>query len=245
MEIKEAERVVIAKPVASRPTCSNFRSFSELLEGSINGSPPNVCSETTVAAIRPKTVRFKPMVSRAPAASVSSQADLSGTALFSSSDKVSNPDSKPLLYINHRPSLYRRQPFLFWQIWDARARNCVRWQWSRYEHPIMNNHLNDRNEGSEGRVEDQNETGLPVHSTYQGKAPPSHDPVGIGSINAGVVTSDNSCGLSGECDEGSKGMDGDDDEPKAKRRKNDNQSNEAGVSGKGAQAQEPCLGAKF
>ncbi|KAJ9184212.1 hypothetical protein P3X46_003960 [Hevea brasiliensis] len=386
MEIKEAERVVIAKPVASRPTCSNFRSFSELLEGSINGSPPNVCSETTVAAIRPKTVRFKPMVSRAPAASVSSQADLSGTALFSSSDKVSNPDSKPpVIYkpqakfvskttvsllanmgnfdVSHQqqslPLVEARVQSIIQdkhnftsqitskfsqniqshaqtdettepsrltsQIQEEDPKNLSAasngdrpsydgYNWRKYgqkqvkgseyprsyykcthpncpvkkkverslagqiaeivykgEHnhskpqppkrnssgmqglgivsdgngqdmstPLWNNHLNDRNEGSEGRVEDQNETGLPVHSTYQGKAPPSHDPVGIGSINAGVITSDNSCGLSGECDEGSKGMDGDDDEPKAKRRKNDNQSNEAGISGEGAQAQEPC-----
>ena len=73
MEIKESERVVIAKPVASRPSCSTFISFSELLAGAINASPSNDCSETAVAAIRPKTVRFRPMVNRAPGALVSSQ----------------------------------------------------------------------------------------------------------------------------------------------------------------------------
>uniref|UniRef100_A0A6N2L6K6 Uncharacterized protein n=1 Tax=Salix viminalis TaxID=40686 RepID=A0A6N2L6K6_SALVM len=74
MEIKESERVVIAKPVASRPSCSNFRSFSELLAGAmINSSPSDVCSEAEAAAIRPKTPRFGPMVNRAPGALVSSQ----------------------------------------------------------------------------------------------------------------------------------------------------------------------------
>uniref|UniRef100_A0A7N0RH24 Uncharacterized protein n=1 Tax=Kalanchoe fedtschenkoi TaxID=63787 RepID=A0A7N0RH24_KALFE len=58
MEIKEAaaDRVVIAKPVASKPTCSAYRSFSELLAGAINdSSPPR--DPAVAAAIRPKTVR--------------------------------------------------------------------------------------------------------------------------------------------------------------------------------------------
>ncbi|GLU12050.1 hypothetical protein SLE2022_287590 [Rubroshorea leprosula] len=97
MDIKEAERVVIAKPVASRPTCSSFRSFSELLAGAINASPTNSCSETAVAAIRPKTVRFKPGVSRAPTMMVSSQAELPRTAACNSTNKVSESDSKPTL----------------------------------------------------------------------------------------------------------------------------------------------------
>ncbi|KAJ6746613.1 hypothetical protein OIU74_029150 [Salix koriyanagi] len=95
MEIKESERVVIAKPVASRPSCSNFRSFSELLAGAINSSPSDdFAPDTEVAAIRPKTARFRPMVNRAPGASVSSQAELSGTAVSNSFNKVSSTDSK-------------------------------------------------------------------------------------------------------------------------------------------------------
>lgn len=73
MDIKEAERVVIAKPVASRPTCSSFKSFTELLTGAIEASPSNVSSETAVPAIRPKSVRFKPMVNHPVAGLVSSQ----------------------------------------------------------------------------------------------------------------------------------------------------------------------------
>lgn len=76
MDIKEAERVVIAKPVASRPTCSSFKSFTELLTGAIEASPSNVSSETAVPAIRPKTVRFKPMVNHPVAGLVSSQVTL-------------------------------------------------------------------------------------------------------------------------------------------------------------------------
>ncbi|XLR36221.1 hypothetical protein HN51_045553 [Arachis hypogaea] len=60
MDINETERVVVAKPVASRPNCSTFRSFSELLAGAINGLSPKIESfQATVSAIRPKTVRFK------------------------------------------------------------------------------------------------------------------------------------------------------------------------------------------
>ncbi|PPS16056.1 hypothetical protein GOBAR_AA04525 [Gossypium barbadense] len=95
MEVKEAERIVIAKPVASRPTCSSFKSFSELLAGAINASPPNACSENIVPAIRPKTVRFKPVVNRAPSAMISSQAEQSGIGISISSDKVSKSDVKP------------------------------------------------------------------------------------------------------------------------------------------------------
>ncbi|XLR68343.1 hypothetical protein HN51_015398 [Arachis hypogaea] len=60
MDIDEAKRVVEAKPVASRPNCSTFRSFSKLLAGAINVSSPQIeSSQATVFAIRPKTVRFK------------------------------------------------------------------------------------------------------------------------------------------------------------------------------------------
>ncbi|XLR28469.1 hypothetical protein HN51_041807 [Arachis hypogaea] len=60
MDIDETKRVVMAKSVASRPNCSTFISFSELLAGAINGSSPQIESfQATVSAIRPKTVRFK------------------------------------------------------------------------------------------------------------------------------------------------------------------------------------------
>lgn len=92
MDIDEAERIVIAKPVPSRPTCSSFGSFSELLVGAINASPSNVCSdsEAAVVAIKPKTVRFKPTVNRAS----SEHAELSRTAITSWSDKVLESDSQ-------------------------------------------------------------------------------------------------------------------------------------------------------
>ena len=63
--MKDIDRIVIAKPVASRPICAGFRSFSELLAGAIDASPSssvNLCSEMAVAAIRPKTIRVKPAV---------------------------------------------------------------------------------------------------------------------------------------------------------------------------------------
>lgn len=94
METKEAERTVIAKPVASRPTFSTFRSFSELLAGAINDSTPKIGSESGVAPIKPKTVRFKPAVNRTSAAIFSPQAEISGTAICNSVDTLSYSDSQ-------------------------------------------------------------------------------------------------------------------------------------------------------
>ena len=82
---------------------------------------------------------------------------------------------------------------------------------------LCNSHLNERNEGSEGRLENQNEVGLPVHF-YQSKALLPYDPLASGGINAGGATPDNSCGLSGECEEGSKGLEAEDCEHRSKRR---------------------------
>ncbi|GAU35345.1 hypothetical protein TSUD_337370, partial [Trifolium subterraneum] len=76
MDIEEVERVVVAKPVASRPKCSTYKSFSELLAGAINDTPPIVSSQTTISAIRPKTVRFKPTLNLPHAGSISSQSDM-------------------------------------------------------------------------------------------------------------------------------------------------------------------------
>ncbi|XP_010908966.1 WRKY transcription factor 44 isoform X2 [Elaeis guineensis] len=56
--MQDAEKIVVAKPVASRPY-SNLRSFSELLADAMNASPVTSFAEATVT-IRPKTVRFKP-----------------------------------------------------------------------------------------------------------------------------------------------------------------------------------------
>jgi hypothetical protein len=68
MEVNDGERVVIAKPVASRPSSSSgFRTFTELLTDSVTVSPQTTCHEIVDAAIRPKTLRFNQPV----AASVS------------------------------------------------------------------------------------------------------------------------------------------------------------------------------
>lgn len=375
MDIKEAERIVIAKPVPSRPTCSTFGSFSELLAGAINASPSNVCSETAVVAIKPKTVRFKPMVNHAS----SDQGELSRTAISNSSDKVLKSDSKPTVVykpmaklvskstvsllanmgnfntchqhtqqsveahvqhpsqdkLNFRPQSSSNLnqimppvketeqtaelPKMVSQNLEEDPKNLPvaagdrpsydGYNWRKYgqkqvkgseyprsyykcthpncpvkkkversfdgqiaeivykgEHnhlkpqppkrsssgtqglglvsdgigqdtnnPAWNNHLNERNEGSEGRVESQNEVGLLAHSMYQAKAPPPYDPVVTGANTAGGVTSENSCGLSGECDEGRKLLDGEDDETRKKRRKSENQSNEASMLDEGVQ----------
>lgn len=370
MDIKEAERVVIAKPVASRPTCSTFRSFSELLAGAINGSPAIASSHATVSAIRPKTVRFKPAVNLPPAGFVSSQADTFGAALSNSSDKSPKLDTKQsLIYkptaklvskttvsllanmgicstsqqqsrqsmeasfqhsihekfrtstsshldqsitsraeINQtsEPSKMVQQNIEEDQKALTSSVNCDRpsydgYNWRKYgqkqvkgseyprsyykcTHPncpvkkkversfdgqiaeivykgehnhskpqlpkrnsagtqgsgvvsdgmvqdMWSNSHSERNEGNEGRVEN---TGLSMLSDYHVKVPQPNDSVlNIGATNAGGGSTENSCGLSGECEEGSKGYEAQEDEPRSKRRKNENQSNDATISEEG------------
>ncbi|GMH10108.1 hypothetical protein Nepgr_011949 [Nepenthes gracilis] len=378
MEVEEVERVVIAKPVASRPTCSSFKSFSELLAGAINTSPSaaNGCSEAAVAAIRPKTFRVKPTVNRAPLG-ISSQAETSGTVPCYSYDKVSKPESKfnvvykPLAKVvskatvsllanmgssiithrqalaqveahaqhlnqsnlrstaqpipNPRPSIPAHGEMAQSAEPSTMARQIVEedhkpsasssngdrpsydgYNWRKYgqkqvkgseyprsyykcthpncpvkkkversfdgqiaeivyngehNHPKPqppkrsssgvqdqdtnktkssnnnnNNNNNERNEGSEDRLENQNEVGLRKQPSFTSKSQlVSHDTVASGGCNAGGGTPDNSCGVSADCEDGSKGLEADEDEPKNKRRRNDNQNNEAGTSGKGVQ----------
>lgn len=94
MDNKAAERVVIARPVASRPTCSSFKSFSDILACAFNTSPPNMSSETKVAAIRPKTVRFKLKDSPAPSSWAKISETVSGMNSCSSSENLAISDSK-------------------------------------------------------------------------------------------------------------------------------------------------------
>ncbi|KAK1311829.1 WRKY transcription factor 44 [Acorus calamus] len=94
MEVNDAGRSVVARPVASRP-CSNFRSFSDLLVDAIESSPSNTHSDTTVL-IRPKTVRLS---SLNQALIGTSTGGLSESAICSSSDNAVKTDSKSsLLY---------------------------------------------------------------------------------------------------------------------------------------------------
>ncbi|GMI80046.1 DR. STRANGELOVE 1, TRANSPARENT TESTA GLABRA 2 [Hibiscus trionum] len=370
MEVKESERIVIAKPVASRPTCSSFKSFSELLAGAINASPPNVCSGNVVPAIRPKTVRFRPVVNRAPYATVSSQAERSGIGVSISSDKVLKSDLKPTVVYKPRaklvskttasllanmgnfsannelalqsmeaPAEYAIQEKMITQIRPDLHQNTPShtetdqtsepskvgsqnmdedpkvlpavvnsdrpsydgYNWRKYgqkqvkgseyprsyykcthpncpvkkkversfdgqiaeivykgEHnhskpqppkrnssqgvgfssdgtgqdanniPLWSNNYNERNEGSESRVENHSEVGLSIPLAYQGKALLPYEHVMTIAVNAGG-TSETSIGLSGECEEGSK--EGADDESRSKRRRNENQSSEVGTLG--------------
>ncbi|XP_023527637.1 WRKY transcription factor 44 [Cucurbita pepo subsp. pepo] len=95
MDNKAVERVVIARPVASRPTCSSFKSFSDILACAFNSSPPNMTSETTkVAAIRPKTVRFKLKNNPAPSPMAKILETAPQTISRSSSDNLAISDSK-------------------------------------------------------------------------------------------------------------------------------------------------------
>ncbi|KAF8397606.1 hypothetical protein HHK36_016526 [Tetracentron sinense] len=374
MEHKDAKRIVIAKPVPSRPSCSSFRSFSELLAGAINTSPPNAYSETAVAAIRPKTVRFKPTANHAPVGVASSQGEISETEFCYSSDKVLKPDSKSTVVykplaklvtktaasllenlgnfnISHQQALAQVEarlqhaeqakhhsrthlisnlhpkfpsqvesnqtiepPKMASQNQEESQRDLLPttigdrpsydgYNWRKYgqkqvkgseyprsyykcthpncpvkkkversfdgqiaeivykgEHnhskpqppkrhssgaqgqgfisdgtgqdtsnPLWSNPLNERNEGPEGRTGNQS-VGMSVDPTSPAKVL-----IPCGVFNSGVGTPDNSCGLSGDCDEGSRGLDAENDEPKYKKRKNEHLSNEVCILGEGVQ----------
>ncbi|KAJ4977610.1 hypothetical protein NE237_008390 [Protea cynaroides] len=372
MEVKDAEKVVIAKPIASRP-CSSFRSFSELLAGAINASPPPSYSETVVAAIRPKTVRFKPVANHGSGGEVvSSQGKVSEGTVHNLSNKVSEQSSKPsvvykplakvvsrtttslMLNQGNFDFIHQKAPRQAqFQHEDEAKRNSVThntsnlsqklksqmeinhkselskmashnlednqkgllptisgdrlsydgYNWRKYgqkqvkgsecprsyykcthpncpvkkkversidgqiaeivykgEHnhskpqppkrsssgtqdqgfvsdgtaqdtsnPLWSNTLKELNEGSEGHIENQNEVDPSAYPIYPSKGLNSYDPAASGAFNSGIVTSDNSCGLSGDIEDSSKGVDADDTEPKYKRRKNEPQSDELGV----------------
>ncbi|KAL2345016.1 hypothetical protein Fmac_006301 [Flemingia macrophylla] len=370
MDMKEAERVVVAKPVASRPTCSTFRSFSELLAGAINASPTVASSHAAVSAIRPKTVRFKPAVNHPPPGIVSSQVDAFGGALGNYSDKSPKLDTKQsLIYkptaklvskttvsllanmgncstsqqqtrysveANFQHSIHEKFRTNTSSIIDqsitphaeinqsseaskmvqqnveedqkalTSSVNCDRpsydgYNWRKYgqkqvkgseyprsyykcTHPncpvkkkversfdgqiaeivykgehnhskpqipkrhsagtqgsglasdgivqdMWSNSHSEKNDGNEGRVEN---TGLSMLSDYHVKVPqPSDSVLNIGATNAGVGSMDNSCALSGEYEEGSKGFETQEDEHRSKRRKNVNQSTDAALSEEG------------
>ncbi|XP_050228981.2 WRKY transcription factor 44 isoform X2 [Mercurialis annua] len=355
MEINEAGRVVIAKPVASRPSCSNLRSVSELLAG-VNGSPSNMCSGTTFAAIRPKTVRFKQMVNRDPAASISSLVKLVSKTTVSLlanmgnfndihkqkrppslEARVQNPTQDKrhfsLDFLQNIPSHAQTDqtiessslsshnqeddPKSLYAASSGDRPSYDGYNWRKYgqkqvkgsesprsyykcthpncpvkkkversldgqiaeivykgEHnhskpqppkrnssgtqgrlgiasdghgqqymsnPLWYNPLSERNEGSESRVENQNE----IESNYQSGAFSCYDHAGTGVINAGAIISNNSCGLNEECDEGSKRLEGGEGEPKSKRRKSDNQPNEAGISGVRSATETEIIGDGF
>ncbi|KAK7280186.1 hypothetical protein RJT34_25248 [Clitoria ternatea] len=366
MDIEEAERVVITKPVASKPTCSTFKSFSELLAGAINSSPAIASSQTTVSAIRPKTVRFKPPVNCPPDAFVSSQGDIFETSLGNSSDpkldtnqsllykptaklvskttvsllanmgncSTSQQQTRQSMEANLQQSVHEKIRSNMSSTLDQSitphaeisnqinetskmveaqqnieedqkaltfSTNCDRpsydgYNWRKYgqkqvkgsEYPRSyykctypncpvkkkversfdgqiaeivykseHNHSkpqlpkrntssgthqgsggvsdgmvqdiwsNNQSERNDGRIEN---TGLSVHSDYHVKAPLHNDSVLIRANNACGGSTENSCGLSGECEEGSKGFEA---QSRSKRRKNENQSNEATLSEEG------------
>ncbi|KAL3531882.1 hypothetical protein ACH5RR_005403 [Cinchona calisaya] len=377
MEIKEAERVVIVKPVASRPTCSTFRSFSELLAGAVSASPNKASSEATVTAIRPRTVRFKPSVNHSLVRVVCSQAGPSGSDAVSPSDKFLKPDRKsnmvykPMaklvskttvsLLANVRSANLFQKPKLAEVETNFQQSNLVRLQsdlrselhhnfssvaekdkrfehsrlasanleedqrslsqtenaenadclsydgynWRKYgqkqvkgsecprsyykcTHPncpvkkmverpldsqiaeivykgehnhlkrqpikrnssdgpphgsagnessnrLWNNQHNDKNDCYGGTTENRNAFGFSDHSSYSVKAPSSVDPITAGASKFGASTLDNSSCHSVGLEEGREGLDAESDEPKGKRRKNDNQSTEAGTSTEGTQ----------
>ncbi|KAL0342462.1 UNVERIFIED_CONTAM: WRKY transcription factor 44 [Sesamum calycinum] len=102
--VNETEKIVIVKPVACRPGFSNLKSFSELQSRchAVNASPPAAFSETAVAVIKPRTVRFKPVCNRdLVGVAIFSNAEVFGSAACNKSEKV--PESKLTSNVVYRP----------------------------------------------------------------------------------------------------------------------------------------------
>ncbi|MED6182904.1 hypothetical protein PIB30_033029 [Stylosanthes scabra] len=85
---------------------------------------------------------------------------------------------------------------------------------------------NNHSERNDGRTENQSDTGLLANLAYGVKASQPNDSI----LNACGGSPENSCGLSGECEQGSKGFEAEEDESRSKRRRNENQSNEAAAA---------------
>uniref|UniRef100_A0A1D1XYQ3 WRKY transcription factor 44 n=1 Tax=Anthurium amnicola TaxID=1678845 RepID=A0A1D1XYQ3_9ARAE len=71
MDAKDTERLVVARPVASRPSFSNFNSFSDLLADAINVSSLTLTTEMTVP-LRPKVTRLTSSINCFPVEGLSS-----------------------------------------------------------------------------------------------------------------------------------------------------------------------------
>nr|GMD71945.1 WRKY transcription factor 44 [Ipomoea batatas] len=95
MEIKEVKKIAVAKPVATRPTCSAYTPFSELLSGAINGSSTGGCSQTAViAAIRPKTVRLRSAGNQ----TLGGKVDMPGVSVWSPANVLKSDDKPTIVY---------------------------------------------------------------------------------------------------------------------------------------------------
>ncbi|XAR50979.1 hypothetical protein NMG60_11005459 [Bertholletia excelsa] len=360
MEIKEVEKVVVSKPVPSRPTCSDFRSFSELLASAINSAPTSARPETAVTAIKPKTLRFKPLANHASLRIVPTQAEVSCPS--GKADKILSPDQKctviykPLAKVvsktlfsplatlgnsnmsNHQalsqieahdqspnqlkqniksdlssnldqdfPSQTKREKAIKppktakenlqddkqslapvskvdrpsydgygWRKYGQKQVKGSEYPRSYYkctqpncpvkkkversvdgqiaeivyegEHnharphppkkgqgprlvsdgngqetkdPLLGIQINERNECSEDRIENLNEGGLLSPPMHSGKALLYYEPVALGAIDGGLRSTENCSSLGVKCEEGSKRLEAEQDEPRSKRRKHE------------------------
>ncbi|CDY46769.1 BnaA03g17130D [Brassica napus] len=233
MEVKESKRVVIAKPVASRPSFTSIRTFANLLTDSVTVSPPH---ETVDAAIRPKTLRFKQPA--AAAASVScpqvegndkgkscDDSDTKSYVVYKPKAKlVSQATVSALANMGNHQQVWRQseavpygksvsQGFQRPQRELASEGSIGQDPSNVYYHPLWSNQSNDSSKSIAEKMND----GC-VITPFEFAVPRSANSTG--------GTSDSGCRSSSQCDEGEL-----DDPSRSKRsRKNEKQASQTGVS---------------
>ncbi|KAL1819580.1 hypothetical protein ACET3Z_014449 [Daucus carota] len=100
---------------------------------------------------------------------------------------------------------------------------------------LSNSNLNEKNEGSECRSDDQNGAEVPSSSSNISKGLSCCDPMKALAIGGRSISTNDLHALTRDCEEYTEGTEVEGDEPTSKRRKNKNKLYEAGIHEEGLQ----------
>ncbi|OIT25862.1 PREDICTED: WRKY transcription factor 44 [Nicotiana attenuata] len=169
MEVNEGAKIAIARPVASRPRCLIYKSFSELLAGAIDISSTDVHSEMAITAIRPKTVRLKPTTNNALVGDLSSQVGMSGAPVGSPSDNILQLLEKPKVLYKPMAKLAPRKTIPLLENKGTSASDQQREVADREAHVHSENEVKQQHdlttESQQSRLEKSGQDKKIVHST--------------------------------------------------------------------------------
>ncbi|PHU03088.1 hypothetical protein BC332_28339 [Capsicum chinense] len=233
MEVNEAVKIPIARPVTSRPRCLIYKSFSELLTGAVDISSTNVHSEMTVIAIRPKTVRLKLETNHVLVGEPSSQVGVREAPVVFLYDNILQWVEKPKFLYKIRAKLAPRKTIsllenkpqpqpLKQNLSDGHGRTTICNDTSNEtNNPAWRNQNPQKSIAYFCRIENPNDGGLTIHSS---KVPCFYDPIAAARMHTAVRNSEDSA-------KGSRKLKATYDEPKTKIRKIKVPSSRAGTSG--------------